>query len=187
MESLVYQIVLLTTAAVMLLALMSIVFVSWRNGISPMPSSSVVRREVLRLMKRLPMQGPLSDGVMIEAGSGWGSLALQLGRSFRGWRIIGLENSVIPLWISFCAAKLENRMNVSFTKCDLYTYCYRDVDRVVCYLYPGAMRRLSPLFREQLKPGAYVVSILFALPDWEPEQVMVCKDMYRTPIYLYKA
>lgn len=181
MESFVYQVVMLAAAAAMLLALLSIVFVSWRNGISPMPSSAAVRREVLLLLRSLPGQG-----VMIDAGSGWGTLALELGRSFRGWRIIGIENSVIPMWISFWLAKLENRTNVSFKKQDLYTYSYKDVDRVVCYLYPGAMRRLDTIFGEQLKPGAYVISICFAIPNRKPERIILCKDLYRTKIYLYQ-
>lgn len=181
MESFVYQAVMLVAAAVMLAAMLSIVYVSWRNGISPMPASAPVRREIAQLMKRLP-----GRGIMVEAGSGWGTLALQIGRSCKGWRIIGIENSVIPMWISFLAAKLENRTAVSFIRGDLYTYSYRDVDRVVCYLYPGAMRRLSTVFREQLKPGAYVISVCFALPDWEPEQVIICRDIYRTKIYLYE-
>lgn len=181
MESVVYQAVMFAAAAVTLAAVLSIVYVSWRNGISPMPASAPVRREIVAVMKRLP-----GSGIMVEAGSGWGTLALQIGRSCRGWRIIGIENSVIPMWISFLAAKLENRASVSFIRGDLYTYSYRDVDRVVCYLYPGAMRRLSILFREELKPGAQVISVCFALPDWEPEQVLICRDIYRTKIYVYK-
>jgi hypothetical protein len=181
MESFIYQIVLMIVAALVLIALLSIVYVSWRNGISPMPSSAPARRVVVNQIKRLQ-----SRGIMVEAGSGWGTLALQVGRNSRGWRIIGIENSVIPMWISFIAAKLENLAHVSFKRGDLYTYSYTDVDMVVCYLYPGAMRRLSPIFRDQLKPGAHVISICFALPDWEPERVLICRDMYRTKVYLYE-
>ena len=88
------------------------------------------------------------------------------------------------MWISLLAAKLDRSRNVTFVRDDLYTYSYTNVDMVVCYLYPGAMQRLNIVFREQLKPGARVISICFALPDWEPEQV-VCRDMYRTKLYIY--
>ncbi|OME87381.1 SAM-dependent methyltransferase [Paenibacillus sp. FSL A5-0031] len=180
-ESFIYQNVLLVVAAIVLIALLSVVYASWRNGISPMPSSAPVRRVVVDEIRRLQ-----SRGVMVEAGSGWGTLALQVGRASRNLRIIGIENSVIPMWISFMAAKLENRTNVSFKRGDLYTYSYRDVDMVVCYLYPGAMRRLSPIFHDQLKPGSHVISVCFALPDWEPERTLICRDMYRTKVYVYK-
>jgi hypothetical protein len=182
MESLNYQVVLMAVAAFVLVAVLLIVYASWRNGISPMPSSASVRRAAVSAMRQLP-----SRGVMVEAGSGWGTLALQAGRAFKGWRIIGIENSVIPMWISFLAAKLNNQVNVSFIRGDLYTYCYRDVDTVVCYLYPGAMRRLSVILRSQLTPGSHVISACFALPDWEPKQVITCRDFYRTKVYVYEA
>lgn len=183
-ESLVYQIVLLSVAAAVLAAVLSIVYVSWRNGISPMPASEPVRRAVISAIRRLPGG---NGGLMVEAGSGWGTLALQIGRSTKGWRIIGIENSLIPMWISFLAAKWDHSRNVTFVRGDLYTYLYRDVDMVVCYLFPGAMQRLSGLFRDQLKPGTRVISVCFALPGWEPEQIVVCRDMYRTKVYLYTA
>jgi precorrin-6B methylase 2 len=145
MESLIYQSMLMAVAAFVLAAVLLIVYASWRNGISPMPSPASVRLAVVNVLRKLP-----SRGVMVEAGSGWGTLALQAGRARKGWQIIGIENSVIPMWISFFAAKINNQTNVSFIRGDLYTYCYRDVDTVVCYLYPGAMRRLSVILRSQL-------------------------------------
>ncbi|OMF37340.1 SAM-dependent methyltransferase [Paenibacillus sp. FSL H8-0548] len=182
MENLVYQMVMMIVAAAVLAAVLYIVYKSWRNGISPMPASAAVRHAVVRVMKQRA-----SRGVMVEAGSGWGTLALQIAESCKGWRVIGIENSVIPMWISFLAARLGNHPNVSFERTDLYTYSYRGVDTVVCYLYPGAMQRLSTIFRAQLDPGAYVISVCFALPDWEPEQTIICRDLYRTKLYVYKA
>lgn len=180
MESVVYQAVLVAVAVLVLIAMLSIVYISWRNGISPMPTSAPVRRAVVGVIKQLP-----SHGLLVEAGSGWGTLALQIGRSCKGLRIIGIENSFIPMWISFLIAKLDNQANVTFQKGDLYTYLYRDVNMVVCYLYPGAMLRLRLIWREQLMPGTHVISVCFAIPDWEPEQIITCSDLYRTKIYVY--
>lgn len=182
MEKNINEITSLSVTIAALLAVISIVYRSWRNGISPMPSSAIVRRTVIQELKRLP-----NHGILVEAGSGWGTLALQAGRSFPHRRIIGIENSLIPMWISFIAQKIENRVNVSFIRGDLYTYCYANVDTVVCYLYPGAMKRLRAVFYAQLAPGSYVISVCFALPDWEPERVIECRDMYRTKVYVYKA
>lgn len=182
MAGLLYEVSSGVLIAAMLLAVLSIVFVSWRNGISPMPSSALVRRAVMQELKRISKRG-----LMVEAGSGWGTLALQAGRIYSDSRIVGVENSVIPLWISKLAAKWHKKAHVSFVRGDLYTYCYRDVDIVVCYLFPGAMKRLGPILRAQLAPGTHVISICFAIPDWEPERVTICRDLYRTKIYLYKA
>ena len=60
-----------------------------------------------------------------------------------------------------------------------------DVDLIVCYLHPAAMRRLGPVLRERAKNGTRVVSVFFAFDDWEPASVTVCSDWYRTKVYVY--
>ena len=56
-------------AVVTLIAVISIVLVSWKNGISPMPTSRLVRQVVIQEVHRIPGYGDI-----IEAGSGWGRL-----------------------------------------------------------------------------------------------------------------
>lgn len=165
-----------------LLAAGSIVYSSWRNGISPMPTSPAVRRQVVAELRRIP-----EARVMIEAGSGWGTLALEAARSRPDLQVIGIENSPLPWAVSRCLARWGSFRNVMFHKTDLYTYPYGEADVVVCYLYPGAMTRLDEIFRQGVKPGAVMISICFALPGWTPERVITCGDMYRTKIYVYRS
>lgn len=164
-----------------ILAAVSIVFSSWRNGISPMPTSAPVRRTVIAVLSKL-------NGIetIIEAGSGWGTLAFQASRFNPDWRIIGIENSPIPFAVSRLISRWPSNMNTVFNKKDLYEYSFEEGDAVLCYLYPGAMSRLDPIFRDRLAAGTYVISVCFALPGWTPERVVTCRDMYRTNIYLYK-
>ncbi|MEF2966752.1 class I SAM-dependent methyltransferase [Paenibacillus sp. M1] len=167
--------------AILLMAVLSIVYVSWRNGISPMPSSAPVRQRAVGELKRF---GDAS--VIVEAGSGWGTLALQAARSDPRLKVIGIENSPLPLAVSRLAARWGGARNAVFRKGNLYEFPYEQADVVVCYLFPGAMKRLDPLFREKLALGACVISICFALPGWRPERVITCRDMYRTKIYVYR-
>lgn len=187
------DIVTLCVIAGMLLAVMSIVYRSWRNGISPMPSSAQVRRVAVNEIKRLPLP---KEAVLIEAGSGWGTLALHVARHCSGWRIIGLENSSLPLWISRLTARLvfwtipthsagSRSTSVAFVREDLYAYPYVNVDCVICYLFPGAMYRLSQIYRERLSPEAYVISVCFALPGWQPDRIVTCDDLFHTQVYVY--
>ncbi len=181
----------LAVAAGALLAACSIVWTSWRNGISPMPSSARVRKAVAGEIDRLA-----NKGLLVEAGSGWGTLGIHLGKRCGGWRIEGVENSPLPLAVSKLAAWLAfgrrrkpdpgAESSVSFRKGDIYGVSYREARAVVCYLYPGAMRRLAPLLAEQLGPGARVVSVCFAIPGWEPERIVACGDLYRTRVYVYR-
>lgn len=163
-----------------LIAVLSIVFVSWRNGISPMPVSAPVRSRVVAELRRLGR-----PGTIIEAGSGWGTLAYRAAESNPDSRIIGIENSPIPLAVSRLIARLGSAKNVNFIKGDLYEFPYEQADVVVCYLFPRAMSRLDSVFRERLSSGAVVISVCFALPGWQPEHTLVCRDMYLTKVYVY--
>jgi hypothetical protein len=180
----IYQILPILLIAIVLSASLSIVYISWKNGISPMPSSNLVRQAVADEVGRLSGQG-----LIVEAGSGWGTLALHVAKRCRGWRIVGIENSSIPLWVSRLIARLPLGKNlkssVTFIRGDLYAYPYGYVDLVICYLYPGAMKRLSPIFQERLAPGARIISVCFSLPGWQPERIITCGDLYRTKVYVY--
>ncbi|WP_256759340.1 class I SAM-dependent methyltransferase [Cohnella sp. WQ 127256] len=189
-----YESVTLLLVSIVLLIVLSIVFVSWRNGISPMPTSLKVRQVVGEEVKRLY---GWNSGLIVEAGSGWGTLGIHVAKQCRNCKVVGIENSPIPLWVSQLLAWLtfgvhpkqssasSTYSSVTFRKGNIYTYPYANADLVICYLYPGAMKRLSPIFHEQLAPGAQIISVCFALPDWEPEKVITCKDFYRTQVYVY--
>ncbi|MCM3079413.1 SAM-dependent methyltransferase [Brevibacillus invocatus] len=176
----------LTVVVLGLGAVISIVWTSWRNGISPMPASALVRQAVANEVKRL--QG---TGTIVEAGSGWGTLGIHLAKHCQGWRVVGVENSPVPLHASQLLARLHFGVDAkawaAFRRGNIYSWSYTDTPVVVCYLYPGAMQRLSPILSRQLAPGARVISVCFALPGWTPERVVTCRDLYRTKVYVYHA
>lgn len=169
-------------AAAVWVMLLLIVVSSVRNGITPMPTSRPVRRMVMREIGRMP-----EGGEIVEAGSGFGTLALNLVRRFPLCRVTGIENSLVPL-IGSRLLGLANRQPKSrlrFRRGDLFKYPYEQADLVVCYLHPAAMRRLGPVLRERAGAGTRVVSVFFAFDDWEPSSVAVCNDLYRTKVYVY--
>lgn len=179
-------------AVVTLIAVISIVLVSWKNGISPMPTSRMVRQVVIQEVNRIPGYGDI-----IETGSGWGTLGVDIVRHCPGKRVTGIENSVIPFWFSqvmssmmigFRKAKGErNSMKgrLRFIRGDIYKSSYEHADGVVCYLFPGAMTRLVDKFSRELPPGARVISVCFALPGKDPLRTITCKDALRTKVYVY--
>ena len=163
----------------MLVAMLSIVIVSVWNGIGPMPSSAIVRRTVVEWIRQSGGASPF----VVEAGSGWGGLARQI-VCLEGStpQVVGLENSPIPLTL---ARLLSRHPRLTYQRVNLYDFQYEQADIIVCYLYPGAMKKLAPILQQQLRPGAQVFSIAFALPGWTPSRTIICRDVYRTPIYLY--
>lgn len=166
---------------VVLCAAVTIIFYTLRNGISPMPTGSRVNRVVLDVL-----QGTDLSGRVVELGSGWGTLALQIAKHLPLCSVVGYENSPVPYWVSQLLRVILGVSNVAFYRADFYKIPLSDFDGVVCYLYPGAMEKLSEKFESELRPGTLIVSHTFALPGWEPERVVEAPDLYRTKIYVYR-
>jgi hypothetical protein len=131
----------------------------------------------------LPDQIP---GTIYEFGSGWGSLLIDLGRHYPNHPVLGYETSTIPYWFTKLRLLLTMTPNVRLLKQDFF---YSDISQaglIVCYLYPGAMRRLKIKFENELESGAWVISHTFALPGWKPVAIYEVDDLHRTKIYLYQ-
>lgn len=188
-----YSILTAVLLILLLTAAAAIVYRSWRNGISPMPASAAVRQAVVRELRELERAAALEREAprvpispIVEAGAGWGTLALALAKAHPSWGIVGIENSMVPWLFSRLLLRWGAYPQVQFLRGDLYAFPYETAGTVICYLYPGAMQRLAPLLRARLTPGARVISICFALPGWRPVKVVTCRDLYRTKIYIYE-
>lgn len=189
---LILQTITWVLALAVLLSVVWIVVDTWRNGISPMPTSKAVRVAVAGEVNRIP-----GYSTVVEAGSGWGTLGLDIVRHCPGKRLIGIENSSLPLWCSQLLALIFARLphsgngpkplpgRLRFIRGDIYRRSYADADMVLCYLFPGAMERLADKFNQELPPGAVVISIFFALPDRQPARTVTCRDPLRTKVYVY--
>ncbi|EAU63345.1 conserved hypothetical protein [Stigmatella aurantiaca DW4/3-1] len=161
--------------------MLSIVFFTLRTGISPMPTSAKVRRELLALIP------PGLEGTVLELGSGWGTLAFALADACPRAQVVGFELSPLPYAFSWLRQRLAPRPNLRLVRQDFTNVSYEGASLAVCYLFPEAMRRLAPKLAEELPPGAFILSHTFALRGWTPSRTAVAADLYRTPIYLYAA
>lgn len=57
---------------------------------------------------------------------------------------------------------------------------------VVCYLYPGAMTKLSSKLALELKPSARVISNTFEIPTWTPTAIQNLEDVMCPQVFFYK-
>ena len=154
-----------------LIILVITVFYSWKLGISPMPSSSQAKKAIYSL---LPIE---VDGTVYELGAGWGDILKELASRYP--RVKGYELSPLPWAVSYLRTKKCLRQD--FFEADL-----SDASLIICYLYPGAMRKLKLKFEKELKPGTWIISNTFQIPGWEPSRILYLRDLYKTPIYLYE-
>lgn len=159
--------------------LISVVWWTIRNGISPMPTSSKVKKS---LFGKLP--NPV-EGTVYELGSGWGTLLMPLGKIYASNSVVGIESSPVPYWVSKIWLSLAREPNVKVKRRDFFSEDLSEGGLVVCYLYPGAMPRLQAKLEKELKPGTWVISHTFAIPGWKPEETHFVDDLYHTKIYIY--
>lgn len=159
--------------------LFSIVFYSWKYGISPTPSSRQAKRQILRLI-------PEGKETIVELGSGWGTLAFALARQCPLAKIEAYEISSIPYLVSKGIQRMLCYSNLNIHKQDFFQVSLESASVVVCYLYPGAMKKLKTKFEKELAKGTLVISHTFAVPGWSPQAVFYLNDLYQNPIYLYQ-
>ncbi len=158
----------------------SIIFHTTHNGISPMPSSSRVRKVILEIIHNTNPRG-----IIFELGSGWGSMTFPMARRFPESNITSIENSPVPYFFSKCMAQIFSYRNLKIFRENFYHVLLSDADVIFTYLYPGGMERLKEKFEKELKKNAVVISNTFAVPGWKPYRVIDVSDIFRSKIYIY--
>lgn len=177
--------------------LLSIIRFTWKNGISPMPSSQRARRAIARVWK-----GDEPD-VIYELGSGWGHLACDLARSFPTAQIIAVENSWIPYLVSRLWLWPYRNITVrygNFMEMDL-----SEVRWAVTYQFQGGV---EPIYRKltvdtkgeskrdpkgdvkqdgrgEVKGRVELLSYVFGIDGVKPASTIEGGDLYGSVIYRY--
>lgn len=167
----------------LLLAIASIIYYGIRLGITPMPSS---RKAVATFIDLIP---DTTGGKIVDLGSGWGTLAYPIAKRFPHAAIVGYELSPIPWLYSWLKGMFVRRPNLTLRRQSVFDADLSDVNVVVVYLHPAAMRKLGPKFERELRPGTLVLSNTFPVPTWKPAQTIhLGKSWLSTSndIYVYR-
>ncbi len=158
----------------------SIVWSTLRLGISPMPTGRCVRATLLAL-------APEVEGELHELGAGWGTLAWALAERFPRARVIAWEASPVPYLFCWLRLWAQPRANLTLRFGDFLTGDLRSAALVTAYLWTGGMRALATKLDAELEPGAWVLTHTFAWPGRTADRTARAADLYRTPVYLYRA
>jgi predicted O-methyltransferase YrrM len=163
-----------------LASFISIVWNSWKYGITPTPTGYKVQCLILEICPLIP------SGKIAELGSGWGILALALANHYPDQQVIGYEISPIPYVFSRCLKLFVHSPFLQLKRKNFFYVSLKEFDLIICYLYPGAMHQLKTKFEKELRPGTIIISHTFAVPGWTPSHFYKVDDLYQTPIYVYK-
>ncbi len=159
---------------------LAIALYTLRTGASPMPALPGERRVLLHVLPRRVRGGA------VELGAGWGGVALALARRYPGVPVTAYELSPLPWAFLRLRLLLQRRPNLRAERRDFFRASLAGAGLVVCYLDPGLMARLEEKLARELAPGAWVVSLGFAVPGWPPRQALPAPGWRGGRIYVYR-
>jgi SAM-dependent methyltransferase len=136
---------------------------------------------VVRAMLELAAVGP--EDVVYDLGSGDGRIPIMAAEEF-GARGVGVE--IDPQLVSLArlnaaAAGVEAR--VEFIEGDMYEADVRPATVVTLFLHPEPNLKLRPKLLSELEPGSRIVSYVWDMGDWTPDEVQAVN---RRRIYLWR-
>jgi hypothetical protein len=121
--------------------------------------------------RMLAIAGTTAADYVVDLGSGDGRIVIAAARKF-GARGLGLDLDPKLVALSRENAKAAGVADrARFEVQDVLRADFSGATVVTAYLLPWLLARLSPVFLDDLKPGARVVTHAFVFPGWKPDRV----------------
>lgn len=136
---------------------------------------------VVRAMLELAEVGP--EDVVYDLGSGDGRIPITAAVEF-GARAVGIE--IDPALVERARANARRAGvddKVEFRLGDMYAADVRAATVVTLFLHPEPNLKLRPKLRADLQPGARIVSYVWDMGDWTPDDV---RRVNRRRIFLWR-
>lgn len=156
--------------------LITILISTLRFGISPMPSSRSVHRVLLQW---IPED---FSGRIVDLGCGWGNLLWFCRRFFPKARLKGIEGSIFPFLVSKFFSFFQQ---TSIEYGNFFSLEFPNAEIFLCYLCPYGMANIKEQLIEQLKKGASVICVDFAIPGVPPTKEEEVGGFVIHKVYLY--
>ena len=100
--------------------------------------------------------------------------------------VVAYELSPVPWLVLKIRALLCGLQNLKIIRRNFLKDNLSKATLVVCYLYPGAMEKLSSKFFMELNPKAKVISSTFEIPAWTPTLIQNLEDVMCPQIFHYE-
>ncbi len=140
------------------------------------------KRDIKRMVELAQLK---ENQIIYDLGSGDGRIVFAAACS-QNVRAIGVEYSPVLIWWSRLWTHLVSlKGNAHFVRGDFYKTDIKEADVIFCYLFPEALEKLAPKFKNELKPGSLIVSLAFQIKEWQP--ILIDKPTEKiTAIYIYR-
>ena len=149
------------------------------------PTDKKARREIVGVIKS--RYGATTNFKIVDLGSGYGHLLVDLAKNFKHAEIIGVE----LLWLPYLFSKISAKRfkNIRITKQNLYDHDLSSYNAVIFFLRKDHL--VDKKIRAEMKAGAIIISNNYPLKTFEPLEVKEISDIFtkrksRRKIYFYQ-
>ncbi|MDP6175722.1 MAG: hypothetical protein QGF09_16285, partial [Rhodospirillales bacterium] len=165
-----------------LLVFVCLVLVFWNSPRDRVPLYLTNRRTWEAVDGLLP-QNPFFS--FLDLGSGIGGLLLHLARRHPEARFAGIESAPLPFALAWLRLRLSGLANIELVRGDFWAEDLSRHDLIYAFLSPEPMPALGEKAKEQMKPGAMLLSNSFPIPELEPERIMEVEDRRGTRLFIW--
>ncbi len=126
------------------------------------PTSKKQIRKMLNFAELKPNE------ILYDLGSGDGRILIIAATEFNA-KAVGIElNAILVAYSNFriFLERLQDKVHVKWG--NIFLRDISEADVVTMYLLQQTNNKMMKKLKEELKPGARVVSYVFTFPDWEP-------------------
>ena len=137
-----------------------VIALSWFAG----SDAPYVPTKMDNIKKILRLAGVKKGKKFYELGSGDGRVVIAAAQLKA--EAIGIEQSLIRIFISRFRTQLLKLPNARFSHGNIFTKKYTDADIVYIFLLHKGVRKLEEKLKKELKKGAIVVTQTYHFPRW---------------------
>ncbi|PHQ70206.1 MAG: trans-aconitate methyltransferase [Sneathiella sp.] len=163
--------------------LILLVLIFWNVATNRVPLYLTNKETAAALLDMCPKTSGLH---FADLGSGLGGTLRFLARHLPDARFTGLETAPLPFAATYLFGKFGGPRNLSFRFQDIWKQDLAEFDIVYCFLSPVPMARLFEKAKNELKPGSLFISNSFAIPEHEPDEVVLLEDRRKTRLLVWK-
>lgn len=147
----------------------------------PVPSSGKIKAAMIEDVAQILKQK--NNQVVMDLGSGWGSLLLPLAKRFPHHHFVGIEYERVPYWVSqFRARKMKN---ITFLRQDFFDTDISKANIIFLFLLPREMKKLSIKCQKESPKGTLIYVNRFPMSDVKLYKEVSLGSKYET-YYIYK-
>ncbi len=142
-------------------------------------TGTAAEQQLIQRLARLP-----SDFRFIDLGSGLGGTLLRLAHAYPSAHFMGVETA--PLTFALCWLRCLPQRNCRVRFRSFWRESLADHDVVYCFLSPAPMPALWQKARNEMRPGALLISNSFEVPGVEPQEILPIEDWRRSRLLIWR-